>query len=172
MSKCIVCGKPAVVHLTQIMGQKVHKIDLCEACAAAKGVTDPEGSSIVGMISKALTWAEHMAAEAPSAVQELSCPSCGYTLHELRETGRLGCPECYKTFAEPLKMILDEIHQHSNHTGKVAQTVLSRSELSDRLEGLKTALAKAIADERFEEAAQYRDEIKVVEHSIEHAVKG
>ena len=31
--KCSLCGKPATVHLTQIINNKVHKVDLCEACA-------------------------------------------------------------------------------------------------------------------------------------------
>ena len=39
--KCDLCSKPATVHLTQIVNNKVHKVDLCEECAQAKGVTDP-----------------------------------------------------------------------------------------------------------------------------------
>ena len=38
---CCVCKeKPATVHLTEIKGDKVQKLDLCEACAKAKGVND------------------------------------------------------------------------------------------------------------------------------------
>ena len=32
--KCDLCSKPATVHLTQIVNSKIHKVDLCEACAA------------------------------------------------------------------------------------------------------------------------------------------
>ena len=34
--KCDLCSKPATVHLTQIVNNQVHKVDLCEACAQAK----------------------------------------------------------------------------------------------------------------------------------------
>ena len=43
--KCDLCTNPATVHLTQIVNNKVHKVDLCEACAQAKGVTDLSGFS-------------------------------------------------------------------------------------------------------------------------------
>ena len=42
--KCEICGKPdARVHLTQIDKQSVGKLDLCEDCAKAHGVSDPTG---------------------------------------------------------------------------------------------------------------------------------
>ena len=41
---CTICKeKPATVHLTQIVGEKMQKLDLCEDCAKAKGVNDPAG---------------------------------------------------------------------------------------------------------------------------------
>jgi protein arginine kinase activator len=36
--KCDLCSKPATVHLTQILDNKVHKVDLCEECPAAVGI--------------------------------------------------------------------------------------------------------------------------------------
>ena len=51
--KCDLCAKPATVHLTQIVNNKIHKVDLCEACAQAKGVTDPSGFSLADLLLKA-----------------------------------------------------------------------------------------------------------------------
>src|ERR1017187_1129944 len=51
--KCDICSKPATVHLTQILDNKVHKVDLCEECAQAKGVTDPSGFSLADLLLKA-----------------------------------------------------------------------------------------------------------------------
>jgi hypothetical protein len=51
--KCDLCSKPATVHLTQILDNKVHKVDLCEACAQEKGVTDPSGFSLADLLLKA-----------------------------------------------------------------------------------------------------------------------
>ncbi len=42
MAQCSICKeKAASVHLTQIVGDKMQKLDLCEDCAKAKGVNDP-----------------------------------------------------------------------------------------------------------------------------------
>ncbi|MGH7997663.1 MAG: UvrB/UvrC motif-containing protein, partial [Opitutaceae bacterium] len=51
--KCDFCSKPATVHLTQIVNNKVHKVDLCESCAQSKGVTDPSGFSLADLLLKA-----------------------------------------------------------------------------------------------------------------------
>ncbi len=43
---CCVCKEnEAKVHLTQIVGDKMQKVDLCEECAKQKGVNDPAGRS-------------------------------------------------------------------------------------------------------------------------------
>ena len=48
---CCVCKeKPATVHLTQIAGDKVQKVDLCEDCAKQKGVNDPAGFSLADLL--------------------------------------------------------------------------------------------------------------------------
>ena len=49
---CIYCNKHATVHLTQIVNNKIIKVDLCESCAQAKGVTDSEGYSLTDLLSK------------------------------------------------------------------------------------------------------------------------
>jgi len=61
--KCDLCSKPATVHLTQILDNKVHKVDLCEECAQAKGVTDPSGFSLADLLLKASLSPEAAVAE-------------------------------------------------------------------------------------------------------------
>src|SRR5665213_95536 len=71
--KCDLCTKPATVHLTQIVNNKVHKVDLCEECAQTKGVTDPtEFSSLADLLLKASLNPEAGAAG-------LRCEACGFT---------------------------------------------------------------------------------------------
>jgi protein-arginine kinase activator protein McsA len=36
--KCVVCGKPSLIHLTEIINNKVNLLDFCEACARKKGI--------------------------------------------------------------------------------------------------------------------------------------
>jgi len=48
---CRICKQEdATVHLTQISGDKMQKIDLCEHCAKAKGVNDPTGFSLAALL--------------------------------------------------------------------------------------------------------------------------
>ena len=50
--KCHHCDTQATVHLTQILNGQMHKMDLCETCAQAKGVTNPENLSISNLMDK------------------------------------------------------------------------------------------------------------------------
>ena len=47
---CICKEKEATVHLTQIAGDKMQKVDLCEECAKHKGVNDPAGFSLADLL--------------------------------------------------------------------------------------------------------------------------
>ena len=152
--KCDLCAKPATVHLTQIVNSKIHKVDLCEACAQAKGVTDPSGFSLADLLIKASLNPE------PSG--DVRCESCGFTSQDFKKTGRLGCPACYQHFRGLLEPMLDTMHKGSEHTGKVPRRALARRSLYERLSQLETNLDQAIKAERFEDAARYRDEINEV----------
>lgn len=47
---CICQERVATVHLTQICGQKMQKMDFCEACAKTKGVNDPNGFALADLL--------------------------------------------------------------------------------------------------------------------------
>ena len=48
---CRICKKEeATVHLTQIAGDKMQKVDLCPECAKTKGVNDPTGFSLADLL--------------------------------------------------------------------------------------------------------------------------
>ena len=50
---CHICKQEeAKVHLTQISGDKMQKIDLCENCANARGVNDPTGLSLAALLTE------------------------------------------------------------------------------------------------------------------------
>jgi protein arginine kinase activator len=157
--KCDVCGKPAKVHLTQILNSQVHKVDLCEACAQAKGVTDPSGFSLADLLVKASLNPE------PSSAA-LKCESCGFTQHEFKKTGRLGCPACFTHFRPVLLPMLGNMHKGTSHVGKVPQRALARRSFYERLTQLETDLHLAIQAERYEDAARYRDEILQVKQTL------
>ena len=50
---CMICKKnEAKVFLTQIVGDKVQKVDLCESCAKTKGINEPGGFSLADLLHK------------------------------------------------------------------------------------------------------------------------
>ena len=158
--KCDLCSNPATVHLTQIVNNKVHKVDLCESCAQAKGVTDPSGFSLADLLLKA-----SLNPEVPASA--VRCEQCGFTQNDFKKHGRFGCPQCYSTFSSLVEPMLDNMHKGTAHTGKVPEKALERRSLQDRLDELETNLEAAVKTERYEEAARYRDEINQLKQAFE-----
>jgi protein arginine kinase activator len=100
--------------------------------------------------------------EQSSGGVETKCPRCGFTQADFKKSGRLGCPECYKTFAEGLEGLLKTMHKGTRHAGKVPEALRESREQADRLKTLQKKLDKAIKEEDFEQAAHLRDEIKQI----------
>lgn len=155
---CICKQKEATVHLTQITGDKMQKVDLCEECAKTKGVNDPTGFSLADL---RLGLGASQEIEQAAGGGEVRCPKCGFTQGDFKKSGRLGCPECYKTFAEALEGLLKTMHKGTRHVGKAPEALRQTRDLSDRLKTLQKRLAKTIEVEDFEQAAVLRDEIKM-----------
>jgi protein arginine kinase activator len=156
--KCNLCDADATVHLTQIVNNKIHKVDLCESCAQKKGVTNGDGFSLADLISKG----NFHASIEDSA---LKCPRCGFTVADFRRIGRMGCPECYTTFRKLLLPALEDMHPGLNHQGKVPERSLTSVEIRRQVDQLKEALNQAVAREAYEDAADLRDQIRKLEAS-------
>jgi protein arginine kinase activator len=155
---CCVCKqKEATVHLTQIAAEKVQKVDLCEDCAKEKGVNDPTGFSLADLLM-GLGSAQELTQ--PGGGSELVCPRCGFSQADFKKTGRLGCADCYTTFAEGLGSLLKSMHKGTRHVGKAPAALRQTRETSERLGTLQRQLAKAVQEENFEQAALLRDQIK------------
>ena len=164
---CICKEREATVHYTKIDGDKVQKVDLCEECSKTKGVNDPVGFELADLLLG--LGASKEIAESAGGV-DLKCPRCGFTQADFKKAGRLGCPECYKTFAEGLEGLLKTMHKGTRHIGKVPESLRQSRELSDRLKTLQKRLAKAVQDENFEQAAALRDEIKQMSARLSNIV--
>ena len=86
------------------------------------------------------------------------CPACHYTLEEYEESGTLGCPQCYATFAPELNEIMGDDKDAASRAGVIEQELLSAPALE--LGRLEVLLQDAIKSENFEEAAKLRDRIR------------
>ena len=102
------------------------------------------------------------------------------TYEDFTNTGKFGCENCYQVFSTKIDPILKNIHSGNRHVGRKAK-LSDRSkkisikkdmfkkeenkpdkkdEGSNQLEKLKQDLKIAIKEERYEDAAKIRDQIK------------
>ena len=167
---CDICKKNvATVHLTQMVEGKTKKVDLCESCSKEKGVDDPTGFSLADLLL-GLGAAQEIAQASTSG--DMRCSHCGFTQADFKKAGRLGCAECYVTFAEGLEGLLKTMHKGTKHVGKVPQAMKRSQDLADRLKNLQKKLDKAVSDEDFETAVQLRDEINQVKTRLSELPTG
>ncbi len=119
--RCDQCHeREAVVHLTQIAEEQVVTVHLCERCAAEKGVESSAslGKTPVGTFLASMGKGMDLASAMPGLTPSGACPTCHATLSDFRESGRLGCAECYRTFEGSLRDLLRRLHGSSRHVGK------------------------------------------------------
>ncbi len=161
MKRCSACGeRDSVVELSHVEDGEVKQVSLCAKCAAEKGIQTslspadtPLGSLLAALSGEGMTL--------PASTPEATCPQCGATLDDFRQTGRLGCEICYQAFVEPLRELLRRLHGSTTHTGKSHEPPGSPSAPpADAARVLRQRLTKAIAAEQFELAAELRDRLK------------
>ena len=133
----------------------MQKVNLCESCSKEKGVNDPTGFALADLLL-GLGAAQEIEKN-PAGVR---CPVCGFSQVDFKKTGRLGCSACYDAFAEGLAGMLKNMHRGLVHAGKVPAKLAVARQLTQELTRLEEGLARAIADEHFEEAAGLRDKIR------------
>ncbi len=155
--KCCQCDKEATVHLTEIIDGQMKKVDLCEECAKDKGVTDPAGFGLADLL---LGLGASAQIDQAAGGGQITCSACGFTHTDFKKSGRLGCPECYETFAEPLEGMIRQMHKGTQHQGKVPRALRKAQDLSKQRAQLQERLARAVGEEDYELAAQLRDQIK------------
>jgi protein arginine kinase activator len=156
--------RDAVVNLTQVEHDTKVTLHLCEQCAHQKGVETPAAvlKHPLGGFIQAMGKGGNVL---PTPADGLRCAACGSTLKDFRESGRLGCAQCYEAFAPHLRDLLRRLHGSSQHVGE-RYIVPGEGEAADprvQLLELKDQLRRAVENENFELAAELRDRIRVLE---------
>ncbi len=155
---CDICHKNiATVHLTEITGNRIVELHLCQECANLKTEELKAQLDLSELLGGLVEKKEIK--EKPS----ISCPKCALTLDEFKKKGRLGCSKCYETFRESLFPLLRKIHGSTHHVGKFPKEVESDILVERKIRELKHRLTRAIKLEEYEEAAKIRDRIKELE---------
>lgn len=164
---CQICGKnPGTVHITEIQDNRMTEIHLCEHCAQEKGVPSVSqkpkfelGDLVAGMV-------DDVTRSESERVGQVQCPRCGMHYSAFKETGRLGCAECYTAFQFQLRPLLRRLHGDTRHKGKVPIRDGEGAARSRQLQRLHDEMQRAVEREEFERAAGLRDEIKKLEAEV------
>ncbi|MDH3345582.1 MAG: UvrB/UvrC motif-containing protein [Kiritimatiellaceae bacterium] len=160
--KCDLCDKEAVVHLTQVDNGEMKEVHLCEEHAKEQGIDINSPISITDILMGL--------GEARQGIEsELSptCPRCGMAREEFRQTGRLGCPDCYNTFMAELTMAVKAMHHSNQHVGKIPAREGLQTRIKSQIARLQKDLEAAVAREEYEKAAKIRDQINEVREQVE-----
>jgi protein arginine kinase activator len=182
--KCDQCDQEATVHELRVVNGKKVERHLCEKCARKQNIQVPQQISVENLIEQYMQAAQAAKAQAPGSEKEkpaspktTACPSCSTTYVEFRQTGLLGCPDCYNAFELQLGPLLERAHEGGSHNvGKMPRRALSgnrprsgtksESVLGDaaaraaRITTLRAQLDQAVRVEQYERAATLRDELR------------
>ena len=162
---CESCGRPdAVVQYTEIKSNETTSVHLCQECAAERGIDAAPVPPSFALSSLVAQIGQESSTEGIEL--EGSCPFCGLTLADFRESGRFGCSHCYEAFEKGMRSLLRRIHGSTQHTGKVYLPAdPTRSERERRAHDLRRKLDRAIETEDFERAARIRDQLRAMERA-------
>lgn len=179
---CENCGKrEANVRYSENINGVKKEMHLCEECSRKLGITDRmdfrmpalDLSNFFGSFLEDFSTPDFM--PLLSEVKQIKCNSCGSTFEDIINTGRYGCANCYDVFEDRMDPILKKLqgaNRHNGRLGKVSNNNVKldnneqkednkkENKVKNKLEKLQEDLKKAIKEERYEDAAKIRDEIK------------
>jgi protein arginine kinase activator len=171
---CPECGsRPATFHFTKIVNGKKAEFHLCEHCAQEHGESIPvfeNGLSFHQLLSGLLNFELSPSGQKETdfdVVPEGRCETCGLTYNQFGKVGRFGCADCYSAFKDRLTSLLRRVHGNTKHRGKIPERTKGELKLVRELASLKEDLAIKISQEKFEEAAVLRDQIRELQDKIE-----
>lgn len=186
---CDNCGKrEANVRYSENINGRKTELNLCEECSKKLGINNIDFSmpidfsSFFGEVMEDFARPEFMPLF--NEIKALKCNECGSSYEDIVNTGKLGCGNCYHVFEERLDPIIRRIQGANRHVGRVGKIIdnkieqkvsnpinqkedivnnTEQSKKQNQLENLQQQLKQAIKEERYEEAAKIRDEIKKIE---------
>lgn len=173
--KCENCGKnDANVKYTQIINGEKKQMFLCEECSEKLGI----GGNIhfnmpINFSSFLSDFFDDMKEVSlmPNIENTIECKNCGLTFDNFMHTGKFGCSNCYEEFESRIDPILKNIQGSNRHIGRLGNVIEGNSikentevkedsEKQSLIDKLKEDLKQAIKEERYEDAAKIRDQIK------------
>ena len=175
---CQNCKKnEANVKYTEIINGQKKEMMLCEECSHELGLDNINFSMPIDFSSFFGGLLEDEDYNSPEfmplfqTVKELKCDNCNMTYDEFVNQGKFGCEKCYDVFSSKIDALLKRLHGSNEYRGRKAlnsnlkdnvkyeNKEIKEETKDNKLEKLQKDLKKAIAEERYEDAAKIRDEI-------------
>lgn len=121
---CQCCGRnPASAYVKIVCGGKLTEYALCTECARQFGC----GNLFAGLGYRMDDIVrEFFDSEEEEEEEVLRCKCCGMSFSDIVRSGRVGCAECYTTFADRLLPVIRQIHGSDTHRGKVPGALLQQ----------------------------------------------
>lgn len=178
--KCEKCGvEEAVYRVTRIERDgRVVSVALggCPECRAEmqRRLVPGAASTIEELIQALLDSAPQFSGASDDRLAaSVTCSNCGLDFTSYKRSLMLGCPHCYRDFAEWLTEDLEAFHGATEHVTGEGALAAEQADLRCRVEALRADLSAAIESEEYSRAASLRDEIKVLETRLaEISVEG
>ena len=174
---CDNCGKrEANVRYSENINGRRKELNLCEECSKKLGIGQMDFSMPIDFSSFLGGFMDGF--ETPELIPMINqlkafeCDSCGYTFDDIVNTGKLGCQNCYDVFEDRMDPILKKLqgaNRHNGRLGKISDNKMKfekdkksekENKTENKVEKLQEDLKVAIKEERYEDAAKIRDEIK------------
>jgi protein arginine kinase activator len=170
---CDKCKKnEATVHIKEFHNNKCTDLHLCQECAGQHAPADllsGLGFNLADVLMNVDKIASQMKSANGENKEATMCPVCKWTADKIaKHDGKLGCPECYKTFATLIKNAIAQVQRGAIHLGKRPRGTASSSPAikQQELENLKKELQRLIASEEYEAAALCRDRINALNEEL------
>lgn len=159
---CQSCGKNvATTFIKKTVNGQTTQLHLCSECAAKQGL-DSMFSGIGFDLGD--FWGSLFAEPAARSVADAArCEGCGHSFREIAESGKAGCPTCYRIFYDRLLPSIQRIHGKTGHTGKIPSGAGDKLKKEKELDRLRTELAECISSQQYEKCAELRDRIHALE---------
>ncbi len=165
---CQDCGqRVSTVIFTEVREGRKETLHLCQSCVSERGIPSPALNDpvhvdqvfrdLLGRLGE-----EEGSYDGSHPLDTGTCRKCGWSFGKFRQTGLLGCPQCYRSFEEPLKDLLRKVHGSEEHLGKVYSHGTDLAHEQD-IDDLQNDLQAAVEREDFEMAASLRDRIQHME---------
>ncbi len=156
----------AKINIIQIINKDHKELNLCESCVEKLGFNKSISNLpkvFTALVGDILKFKQKESNLSVRHAESGCCPVCGYSWQEFERIGLLGCDNCYLTFHEQIKEVLQRIHGTARHKGKRLR-VKSEIDLTKNLVYLEKTLREAIEKEEYEKAAEFRDKIRSLKH--------